>query len=102
MVRRQQRRWLRVEKARDSSAWPEKQFPHTRSGTRRVGRKRPNALGLHDMLGNVYESCEDWLGECAKGPVQNPHGAERGVLRVLRGGAWLSKASNAQFGRAAY
>jgi formylglycine-generating enzyme len=54
----------------------------------------PNAWGVYDMHGNVWEWCEDWYDEnyyyeCArKGTVKNPLGSENGVYRVIRGGAW--------------
>lgn len=54
----------------------------------------PNALGLYDLSGNVYEWCEDWFDEkyyavChEKGVAENLRGPEQGVNRVLRGGDW--------------
>ncbi len=83
----------------DSSGWPNKQYPHTKAGTRPVAKKLPNPLGLHDMLGNVHEWCEDWKGPYRAAPVVDPHGPSTGSHRVIRGGAWLSYARNV---RAAY
>lgn len=48
----------------------------------------PNALGLYDMSGNVYEWCEDWRGNYTPEDQENPKGPERGIHRVFRGGFW--------------
>ncbi|MFA9480075.1 formylglycine-generating enzyme family protein [Phycisphaerales bacterium AB-hyl4] len=58
---------------------------------RPVGRKRPNAWGLHDMLGNVWEWTNDYY-EAVPSGTDNPRGPESGDQRVVRGGAWDSRA----------
>jgi formylglycine-generating enzyme required for sulfatase activity len=57
-----------------------------------VGSFEPNAFGLHDMLGNVFEWCEDIYSEDAYQHHQrkNPIYLGRGSERVIRGGAWYS------------
>jgi formylglycine-generating enzyme required for sulfatase activity len=58
------------------------------SQTRPVGGKAANALGLHDMSGNVQEWVNDWYSDYASSPSTNPPGPATGTARVLRGGSW--------------
>ncbi len=68
------------------------------AGTRSVGGKLPNELGLYDMSGNVEERCWDWYGFYEEGSVTNTHGPTGGSLRVTRGGCY---SSDAVYGRTA-
>ena len=65
--------------------------------THPVGRKRPNAWGIHDLYGNVSEWCEDVYSETyySESESKNPLGPSnpgKDVRRVLRGGSWKSSA----------
>jgi formylglycine-generating enzyme required for sulfatase activity len=59
-----------------------------------VGQKRANALGLSDMLGNVWEWVYDWWDPnyYPASPSQDPTGPTNGTERVMRGGSWMGVA----------
>ena len=70
----------------DAIAW------HDENSGRRthpVGQKAPNAFGLHDMFGNVWDSVQDWHCDYEGGAVTDPREPAAGSNRVYRGGSWL-------------
>jgi formylglycine-generating enzyme required for sulfatase activity len=62
-------------------------------GTHPVGEKPANAWGLHDMIGNVWQWCNDYYGEdyYEHSPAEDPPGPASGENRVIRGGCWNSR-----------
>ena len=71
----------------DSYLWYDGNSGNT---THPVGKKKPNAWGLYDISGNVWEWTGDWydISYYKKSPSTDPKGAESGEYRVLRGGSW--------------
>ena len=60
------------------------------SFTKKVGQKKPNAFGLYDMSGNVWEWCHDWYGEYPQERGVDPIGQNTSLYHIFRGGDWMS------------
>ena len=71
----------------DKNAWDiDGKYAH------QVELKKPNAFGLYDMHGNVFEWCHDYYEEdyYKQSPADDPQGPASGSFRVLRGGSWYN------------
>jgi uncharacterized protein (TIGR02996 family) len=84
---------LTSDRANIDGKLPEGDAPVGRSLSRTcpVGLFPPNAFGLYDMHGNVWEWCADWFDEAyyTRSPARGPSGPNTGYRRALRGGSWF-------------
>ena len=67
---------------------------NSNGSTHVVGQKKPNALGLYDMIGNVSEWCQDKYAKYSGSAVTNPKGPSSGYDNVVRGGCWANTFDN--------
>ncbi len=77
-------------------------WPASGNQTHTVGGKAANALGIHDMAGNVEEWCNDWYGGYSSANQTNPTGPTNGNGRLLRGGSWGTNSEGGRASRRAY
>jgi formylglycine-generating enzyme required for sulfatase activity len=65
-----------------------------------VAQKRPNPWGLYDMVGNVWQWCNDFyqVDYYQQSPQENPRGPKEGENKVVRGGAWKFSGDNCRSG----
>ena len=77
--------------SQDYRLYPAFAFNDGAAFTSVAGKYKPNAFGLYDMHGNVWEWCSDWYDEnyYASSPATDPKGPDSGAFRVLRGGSWF-------------
>jgi sulfatase modifying factor 1 len=61
-------------------------------GTRSTGTYPPNAFGLCDVAGNIWEWVSDWYGSeyYGSGETNDPRGPDTGSMRIVRGGSWVN------------
>jgi formylglycine-generating enzyme required for sulfatase activity len=85
--------------------WPIHDCDDGHAVTSPVGAFNPNAWGIYDILGNVWEMCQDWRGPYSSepGPYYNPTGPSSSKQgRIVRGGSWDNNPNGVRCGNRSY
>jgi len=71
----------------DNTCW---YYENSEESTHPIGMKTANGWGIHDMIGNVWEWCEDWYSEkyYLESRTKDPAGPKTSTMKVIRGGSW--------------
>ena len=79
-------------------------YENSAAQTHPVGQKNPNAWGLYDVSGNVYEWMQDWYDESyyRLSAAADPAGPSSGRFRTIRGGSWVDSVTNARVSKRDY